>query len=123
MHPWANQDLYDLNASSLGLDAPVVAGEYAAASSTTATFGQYLDDWFNRGYAGAWAWSFRGVDANGAPAAATMTAWNAAHAALVTVAPVATATPTPTASPAPTATPTPTPTPTATPKCTKRRCR
>jgi hypothetical protein len=57
MQPFANTNLYGATAASLGLDAPVVVGEFPAANSTTANLQQYLDTWFNNGYAGAWSWS------------------------------------------------------------------
>jgi len=60
----------------------------AAASSSTATLQGYLDTWFNNGYAGAWPWSYKAVDANGAPAPSVMTSWASAHASVVNIAPV-----------------------------------
>jgi hypothetical protein len=87
MQPFANTNLYGATAASLGLDAPVVVGEFPAANSTTANLQQYLDTWFNNGYAGAWSWSYAAVDANGAPSPAVMQPWGSSHAAAVSVAP------------------------------------
>ncbi len=87
MHPYSVTDLYDTPYAALGLDAPVVVGEFPAANSTTAGLQQYLDTWFANGYAGAWSWSFKAVDGNGAPNAATMQAWAAGHASLVDIRP------------------------------------
>ena len=87
MNPFPNTNLYGATASSLGLDAPVVVGEFPAANSTTANMQQYLDTWFNNGYAGAWSWSYGGVDANGAPSSSVMLPWAVAHASSIVVAP------------------------------------
>jgi len=87
MQPFPTTNLYGATASSLGLDAPVVVGEFPAANSTTANLQQYLDTWFNNGYAGAWSWSYAAVDANGAPSASVMLPWGSSHASAITVAP------------------------------------
>ena len=88
MHPYAYPlwDLYDTTYATLKLDAPVVVGEFpAGTTSSTATLQQYLDRWFTNGYAGAWPWSFAGVDANGAPNATTLLTWATAHSSLVNI--------------------------------------
>ena len=66
-----------LPASSLGLDKPIVVGEYPAGSA--ATFKTSMDDYWDEGYAGAWAWSFGDVDSVGTYDVPTMTAWDQAH--------------------------------------------
>ncbi len=71
-------NLYGATYRSLNLDRPVVVGEFPASSG--ASLKQYLDVWLSSGYAGAWVWSFRGVDAVGAPDADVLKAWAAAHA-------------------------------------------
>lgn len=73
-----DSDLYDTDARALNLDAPVVIGEYPLGSKK-AGFAQYLDNWFSRGYAGAWAWSFKAVDEFGSPDARVMRDWNSRH--------------------------------------------
>jgi hypothetical protein len=78
MHPWPDVDVYDSGCAALHLDAPVVIGEYPPGSAT-ASFRQYLDNWFAGGCAGAMAWSFRGVDGAGAPDPQVMAAWNSGH--------------------------------------------
>jgi hypothetical protein len=122
MHPWADVDVYDSGCSGLNLDAPVVIGEYPPGSSV-ASFRQYLDNWLAGGCAGAWTWSFRGVDAAGAPDASVMTSWNSAHSSITSIGsgpqpPTPTPVPpvpVPTPVPAPGPTPTPTPSPTSGP--------
>jgi hypothetical protein len=103
MHPWPDVDVYDSGCSALNLDRPVVIGEYPPGSSV-ASFRRYLDNWLAGGCAGAWAWSFKGVDAVGAPDPAVMTAWNAAHSATTAI---GSAPPPPTPTPAPPAAPPP----------------
>lgn len=111
MHPYSNTNLFGALYSSLGLDRPVVVGEFPAANSSTANLQQYLDTWFNNGYAGAWSWSFRGIDGAGSPNSSVMLAWSQSHQSLVNIG----AGPAPTATPAPTVRPSPRPTPTSTP--------
>ncbi|HMQ30396.1 MAG TPA: SGNH/GDSL hydrolase family protein [Chloroflexaceae bacterium] len=88
-----------------GFDKPVVVGELPAnASGTGLGIGDLLEGIFGNCYAGAWAWSYTGVDGNGgwASLAGTMTRFNAAHRAEVTgggVIPPAPGTPVPTSAP------------------------
>jgi len=85
MQPFAISNLYGPTYASLGLDLPVVVGEYPAANSSTATYQQYLDTWFNNGYAGAWSWSYKAVDSNAAPNTSTTQTWAAAHASSINI--------------------------------------
>lgn len=48
-----------------GLDAPVVLGEFPVGSSKHYTFAQVLHIAYRRGYAGAFAWSYRAEDGFG----------------------------------------------------------
>ncbi len=76
-------NLYATRADKLGLDRPVVVGEFPAAASKTADLTQYLDTWHANGYAGAWAWSARSEDEAGAPDPAALGAWAAARGPIV----------------------------------------
>jgi hypothetical protein len=87
MHPYSNTNLYGATYASLALDLPVVVGEFPAAGSSTASLQQYLDTWFTNGYAGAWPWSFRAIDSNGAPDATVFQSWATAHASAVNIPP------------------------------------
>jgi hypothetical protein len=84
MHQLPDADLYDADYSAFRLDAPVVVGEYPPGGKT-ADFHQYMDNWFNRGYAGAWVWSLKAVDGVGAPDIGVMGSWNSAHAAVTDI--------------------------------------
>src|SRR3989442_2554379 len=87
MNPYSNTNLYGASYSSLNLDHPVVVGEFPAANSSTANLQQYLDTWFNNGYAGAWPWSVKAVDGNGSPNAAVFQPWATAHPSAVNIPP------------------------------------
>jgi hypothetical protein len=94
MQPYPVTNVYAATYASLGLDRPVVLGEFPAGGSATATLQQYLDTWFNNGYAGTWSWSYKGVDGNGVPNVTVMTNWASAHAAAINIAPVTPTVPT-----------------------------
>jgi hypothetical protein len=72
-------DLYHRLAADLGLDRPVIVGEFPASVSTTANITGYLDRWYASGYAGAWFWSFAGVDRWGSADREAFSAWAKAH--------------------------------------------
>ena len=102
--------------SSYGLDKPLVIGEFFGGSSVSAL--QRYEDWYSKGFAGAWAWSLltnRTSDGMSVDLAAAKS-FAANHNGLgPTGGSVGNATATPTG-PAPTSTPkstTPTPTPPA----------
>lgn len=81
-------DLYRAGCGQLRLDRPVVVGEFPAAASATASLTGYLDRWYAGGCAGAWAWSFAGVDRWGSPAAEALAAWAREHASVITLPPL-----------------------------------
>jgi hypothetical protein len=73
-HPKRDVDLYGLPPSSLGVSRPVLIGEFPGdaphqappgASPPPTTLEQYLEFALERGYAGAWPWSFSGTDGYG----------------------------------------------------------
>ena len=72
--PHADRDIYGVPASSLGVNCPVVLGEFPGnapqqhppgASPPAWTLDDYLTFALEQGYAGAWPWSFSGTDAYG----------------------------------------------------------
>ena len=98
------------------LDAPLVIGEYYGGSDINPL--QRLNGWYDKGYAGAWAWSlFPGKTSDNLAvdmsAATTFAANHSDDGPHATSGPPPTATPTKTSVP-PTNTPSNTPTPTAT---------
>ncbi|MFZ0217062.1 MAG: hypothetical protein WAM30_14120 [Candidatus Dormiibacterota bacterium] len=107
-------------ASSFGLNAPIVVGEYPASPQASPLTSK-MNAYYSEGYAGAWVWSFAGVDSVGTYDGSTMTAWNAAHPAtdvsgsLPATSPSASPVPVPTASATPVTTPTPRPSATPAP--------
>ena len=73
-HPERDLDLYGLPPSGLGVSRQVLIGEFPGdaprqappgASPPPTTLEQYLEFALERGYAGAWPWSFSGTDAYG----------------------------------------------------------
>ena len=73
-HPGRDLDLYGLAPSALGVSRPVILGEFPGdaprqhppgASPPATTAEQYLEFALERGYAGAWPWSFSGTDGYG----------------------------------------------------------
>jgi hypothetical protein len=72
-HPDRDRSIVGRPASALGLSKPVLIGEFPASS-----LADYLNLARDGGYAGAWPWSFKGVDEIGAVDAAAMQAWLAA---------------------------------------------
>ncbi|HUZ00253.1 MAG TPA: GDSL-type esterase/lipase family protein [Thermomicrobiaceae bacterium] len=76
----SSDNLVKLPYAALRIDRPLIVGEFPAAGSKTASLAQYLDAFSSHGYAGAWAWSYGGVDANGRPDPTVLRAWSVAHA-------------------------------------------
>jgi len=73
-HPERDVDLYGLPPSSLGVSREILIGEFpgdasrqapAGASPPSRTLDEYLEFALERGYAGAWPWSFSGTDGYG----------------------------------------------------------
>jgi hypothetical protein len=87
MKPYSTDNLFAMRAESLGLDRPVVVGEFPAAHSTVADLRAYLDTWYNLGYAGAWPWSFRADAVWGAPDHGALRAWAEAHREVIAIPP------------------------------------
>jgi hypothetical protein len=79
MKPYSTDNLFAMRAESLELDRPVVVGEFPADHSTVAGLRKYLDSWYKNGYAGAWAWNFRGDTTWGNPDAEVLRTWADAH--------------------------------------------
>lgn len=78
---WSYSPLFNSFAAA-GLDKPTVIGEFPAdVSGMGLTMQQMLEALFDNGYAGAWSWSYEGVDGNGGwPASmAGYAAFNQAH--------------------------------------------
>lgn len=69
-------NLFAASANSLGLDRPVLVGEFPASGSRVAGLTDYADIWYRAGYVGAWAWSMRGGDTAGSPDAELATRWS-----------------------------------------------
>jgi hypothetical protein len=72
--PQRDRDVFDVPAASLGVNRPVVLGEFPGdgpqqhppgASPPEWTLADYLAFALKEGYAGAWPWSFSGTDAYG----------------------------------------------------------
>ena len=74
-----SDDLFQTSSGQLGLDRPLVVGEFPAANSKTAGLEQYLDMWYDNGFAGAWPWSYNKVDGQGATGRATFSSWSTDH--------------------------------------------
>jgi hypothetical protein len=73
-HPERDVDLFGLPPSRLGVSREVLIGEFpgdaprqapAGASPPSRTLDDYLEFALERGYAGAWPWSFSGTDGYG----------------------------------------------------------
>ena len=73
-HPERDVDLYGLPPTALGVTREVLIGEFPCdaphqappgASPPPTTLEQYLEFALERGYAGAWPWSFSGTDGYG----------------------------------------------------------
>jgi hypothetical protein len=73
-HPERDVDLFGLPPSALGVSRQVLIGEFPGdatrqsppgASPPARTLEQYLEFAIERGYAGAWPWSFSGTDGYG----------------------------------------------------------
>jgi hypothetical protein len=95
-------------------DKPVVIGEFPAnASGAGMNFRQMLESMIGNCYAGAWGWSYEGVDGLGSwrDMVGPMTQFNAAHTDKIAINGNASPPPAPQPTPAPPAPPTPTPTP------------
>lgn len=102
--------------TAYGLDRPLVIGEFYSASTVDAL--QRNEDWYGKGFAGAWAWSLlpnRTSDGMAIDLAASKT-FAGRHPDL---GPTGAGTPPPTATPSKTATATPTRTSTPAPTATK----
>ena len=76
---------YDAVKASYGLDKPLVIGEFFAASSVDAL--QRHEDWYAKGYAGAWAWSFRADTAWGSPDTEILRSWAEIHQPAIDIPP------------------------------------
>lgn len=78
---WSYSPLFN-SVSAASLDKPTIVGEFPANASDTGTnLSGLLNGIYNNGYAGAWTWSYDGVDGNGSwsNSAAAMTSFNQAH--------------------------------------------
>ncbi len=71
---------FDYAAADLGLNKPVLVGEFPT-KNTERTLTQYLDTIWQNGYMGALAWSYRGGDdaSDFQSSAAEFAAWSQAH--------------------------------------------
>ncbi len=78
-------NLFHAEGDQLGLDRPLVVGEFPAAYSGTAGLKHYLDTWYGNGFAGAWPWSFKKVDGLGTPDGHTFSSWAADHSESVSI--------------------------------------
>ena len=95
-YAWANGDGKSWTFSPMKVswqqgtfDKPVVVGEFPAnANGAGMSLGQMLESMFGNCYAGAWAWSYAGVDGNGgwSEMAAAYGSFNAAHADKINIA-------------------------------------
>lgn len=62
---WSYSPLFN-TFTATGFDKPTIVGEFPVnASGTGHTLGEILEGVYDNGYAGAWAWSYEGVDSNG----------------------------------------------------------
>ena len=85
MEPW---EPLDRGAASLGMDRPVVIGEFPSFSSQYYTLEQVMEMAVRNGYAGAFAWSYWGADGyRWQEVADEHLAWNRANWPLVSLAP------------------------------------
>lgn len=78
-------NLFHAEGDEIGLDRPVVVGEFPAAHSRTAELKHYLDTWYANGFAGAWPWSFKKVDGQGSPDGDTFSSWATDHSESVSI--------------------------------------
>jgi hypothetical protein len=72
--PKVDQDVFGMPADALGVERPVVLGEFPGNGAEqhppgvqppSTTLEEYLEFAVHGGYAGAWPWSFSGTDAYG----------------------------------------------------------
>jgi hypothetical protein len=91
-HPDRDVEVFGLSPSALGVSRPLVLGEFpghlpgqvpASASPPATTTGEYLEFAFERGYVGAWPWSFSGTDGYGRLSATQVRAFGQKHPSLV----------------------------------------
>jgi hypothetical protein len=78
---WSYSPLFN-SVSEASLDKPTIVGEFPANAIDTGTnLSGLLNGIYNNGYAGAWTWSYDGVDGNGgwSNSETAMTAFNQAH--------------------------------------------
>lgn len=78
---WSYSPLFN-SVADASLDKPTIVGEFPANAIDTGTnLSGLLNGIYNNGYAGAWTWSYAGVDGNGSwsNSKAAMTAFNQAH--------------------------------------------
>lgn len=78
---WSYSPLFN-DFAAAGFDKPTVIGEYSAdAEGTGLTPAGLLDAFYDNGYAGAWAWTYEGVDGEGswANSEAAYTSFNQTH--------------------------------------------
>lgn len=85
MKPYSTDNVFAMRADQLGLDRPIVIGEFPANRSNTADLRGYLDTWYGNGFAGAWLWSFRGDEMWGSPDQEIMRRWAQEHAEAITI--------------------------------------
>lgn len=84
---WSYSPLFNSFAAA-SLDKPTIIGEFPAdVSGMGMTMQEMLDALYANGYAGAWAWSYEGVDGNGGWSAsqAGYAAFNQAHPSQVQI--------------------------------------
>lgn len=63
---WSYSPLFNTFAAA-GFDKPTVVGEFPANTTGTGhALSEILEGVYDNGYAGAWTWSYEGVDSNGA---------------------------------------------------------
>ena len=80
---WSYSPVFNSFAAT-GLDKPTVIGEFPAnAVDIGETLSNLLTAFYDNGYAGAWTWSYEGVDGNGgwADSEVAIAAFNQAHLA------------------------------------------
>ena len=91
-HPARDLDPLTTTATSLGLSKPILLGEFPGnpakhrpqgASPIVRQVDEVLEAALNRGYVGAWPWSFSGTDGYGRLPAAPLLAFAARHSSLV----------------------------------------
>jgi hypothetical protein len=91
-HPQRDRDIFGVPAASLGMNRPVVLGEFPGngphqhppgASPPEWTLADYLEFALTEGYAGAWPWSFSGTDAYGSFAEEPLRTFATSHPELV----------------------------------------